>query len=798
MGAVIVEGDPAVRRAHETSVGAPILRIEDGPLLVGEGHFLDDIAVPDILHVAVVRSTVAHATIAGIDTSAARSMAGVHAILTLDDLRPVLATARMPLAASSAGGPTMHTPFVLARDEVAFVGEAIALVVARSPYIAEDAAVQVAIDYQPLDVVSDVRDGLGTDAPTVRRELTSNVFDDQVIGYGDIAAAFAGAKLVVSDDLFQHRGLGQPIEGRGVVAQPNVSDGSLRVWSSTQMPNELFNMLVETLGLEESLLRVTSPDLGGGFGTKYLVYPEELAIPAAALLLGRSLKWVEDRRESFVSGVQERDQYCSIEMAVDADARILGIRGRLVHDQGAYVPRAVTVAYNAARTVLGPYVVPAYEMSVVVALTNKVPVATIRGAGYPQGAFTMERMLDLVAVRLGLDRAEVRSRNLIPASKMPYTKPLRERSGATIVYDGGDYPATQAQALEAADWQTFRARQAEALAAGRYIGIGIANMVKGSGRGPFESGTVRVSASGQVNVFTGAVAMGQGLATALAQIVSDELGVAPDQVRVTAGDTASSPLGLGGFASRQLVTAGSSVHLAAKSVANKARRLASYLLEVAEDRLEFRDGSVGVIGESSSVSLGRLARTLRGAPGTTFPADIEPGLSATIHWLTEALTYANATHVVEVEVDVDLCQVSLRRYVAVHDSGKIVNPMIAKGQVIGGIVHGIGNALFELMAFDETAQPLTTTFAEYLLPTATELPLFEVYFRESPSTINPIGVKGIGENGTIPVAAAIVSAVENALAPFGVRLSCTPITPEALFDAIAAAREAGHGTHQRL
>jgi carbon-monoxide dehydrogenase large subunit len=796
--ATVIEADPALRRPGATVVGSSILRLEDGPLLVGKGRYLDDIVMPDVLHVAVVRSAVAHAAIAGVDTAAARSVDGVVAVLTLDDLLPVLATARMPIATNPIGGSTIHTPYVLARDEVAFVGEAIALIVARDPYVAEDAAAQVIVDYRHLDVVNDVREGLRAGAPTVRRELTSNVFNEQQMGYGDIDAAFAAAKHVVADELFQHRGLGGPIEGRGVVAQPNASDGSLRVWSSTQMPNELHNMLVETLGLEESMLRVTTPDLGGGFGTKYLVYSEDLAIPAAALLLGRALKWVEDRRESFVSQVQERDQYWSLEMAVDADARILGIRGHVLHDQGAYVPRAVSVPYNAARTMLGPYVVPAFAIDVVVALTNRVPASTIRGAGYPQGAFAMERMLDLVAVQLGLDRAEVRARNLIPAEKMPYTKPLRERSGEAIVYDSGDYPATQAQALEAADWPGFRARQAAALAGGRYIGIGLANMVKSSGRGPFESGTVRVTAAGQVNVFTGAVAMGQGLATALAQICSDELGVAPEQVRVTAGDTAGAPLGIGGFASRQLVTAGSSVHLAAKAVAVKARRLASYLLEVGEDRLELRDGSVRVIDGTGSVTLGDLARRLRGAPGYALPADIEPGLAATIHWPAGGFAYANATHVVEVEVDVELCEVTLRRYVAVHDSGKLVNPMIAKGQVIGGIVHGIGNALFELMAYDENAQPLTTSFAEYLLPAATELPLFEVHFRETPSPMNPIGVKGIGENGTIPTAAAIVSAVEDALSPLGIRLSRTPLTPEALFDSITLARNAERGTHKRL
>jgi carbon-monoxide dehydrogenase large subunit len=794
----VIVDDPAIRRTGEAVVGSPILRLEDGPLVVGKGHYLDDLAIPDVLHVAVVRSSAAHAVLAGIDTTAARALEGVVAVLTLDDLLPVLATPRMPQQVSPAGGPTIHTPFVLARDEVAFVGEAIALVVARSRYVAEDAAALVEIDYRMLDVVTDVRDGLPADAPRVRREVTSNIFDRQTVAYGDVEAAFAAATHVVTDEIFQHRGLGLPIEGRGVLAQPNPVDGSLRVWSSTQMPNEVHNMLLESLGLEETKLRVSTPDLGGGFGSKYLVYPEDLAIPAAALLLGRALKWVEDRRESFMSQVHERDQYWTIEVAVDADARILGIRGSLVHDQGAYVPRRISIPYNSARSMAGPYVVPAYAMDVILSLTNKVPVSSIRGAGYPQGAFAMERMLDLVASRLGLDRAEVRARNLIPPEKMPYVKPLRERSGANTVYDSGDYPATQAQALEAADWHGFRVRQAQARAAGRYLGIGVANTVKGTGLGPFEGGTVRITAAGEVDVYTGAVAMGQGLATALAQISSDELGVRPAEVRVTSGDTAVAPIGFGGFASRQLVTAGSSVHLAAKAVAAKARRLASTLLEVPEDRLELRDHSVRVIDGTGSVSFVDLARTLRGAPGFAFPADLEPGLAATIHWKIGGLGYANATHVVEVDVDPELCEVRLLRYVAVHDAGKLVNPMIAKGQVIGGIVHGIGNALFEQMAYDESGQPLTTSFAEYLVPSSTELPRIEVYFRETPSPNNPLGVKGIGEGGTIPAAPAIVAAVEDALAPFGVRLPCTPITPQILFDAIAAGREAGHGTRQQL
>jgi carbon-monoxide dehydrogenase large subunit len=512
-----------------------------------------------------------------------------------------------------------------------------------------------------------------------------------------------------------------------------------------------------------------------------------VAIPAAALLLRRPLKWIEDRRETFVSSIQERDQYWSIEIAVDAAAKILGIRGRLVHDQGAYAPKAVNLPYNSATAMTGPYVVPAYAMEVVIAHTNKVPVSSVRGAGYPQAAFAMERMLDLVAVRMGLGRDEMRARNLIRPEQMPYTKKLKARSGAAMVYDSGDYPGCQAEALAQAGWHDFPARQEAGRRDGRFIGIGVANAVKGTGRGPFESGAVRVAGSGQVSVFTGATAMGQGLATALAQICAAELGVAPDQIEVVAGDTATSPLGLGGFASRQLVTAGSSVHLAARAVAAKAKRMASHVLQVAEDRLELVDGRVRVAGGNAGLGLGEIARALRGAPGYAFPDDIEPGLSATMHWRTNALAYANACHVVEVEIDIETLAPKILRYVAMHDSGRQVNPMIVEGQIVGGITHGIGNALFEFMAYDAEAQPLTTNLADYLLAGAVEAPRFETIYRQTASPINPLGVKGVGEAGTIPAAAAIISAVENALAPFGVRLSRTPITPQHLLEQIGKA-----------
>jgi len=434
--------------------------------------------------------------------------------------------------------------------------------------------------------------------------------------------------------------------------------------------------------------------------------------------------------------------------------------------------------------------VPNYDVEVIIGLTNKVPASSVRGAGYPQAAFAMERLMDLVARELKLDRAEVRRRNLIPPEKMPYSKPLKARSGAAMTYDSGDYVASQAEALAAVGWDEFPARQAQARAEGRHIGIGIANAVKGTGRGPFETGMVRVNPSGRVSVYTGAAAMGQGLGTALAQICAEQLGLQPEQVSVTAGDTAVSPLGLGGFASRQLVTAGSSVLMSSRAVAAKAKKLASHMLEAAEEDLVLADGKVHVAGAPGlGVSLGELARVLRGAPGYAFPPGIDPSLEADIKWQTEPLTYANACHVVEVEVDPDLCHVTIVRYVALQDCGTLINPMIVDGQIRGGIAHGIGNALLEEMIYSSDGQPLTTTFADYLLPTATELPNFETIYRQTPSPLNPLGAKGVGEVGTIPAAAAVISAIEDALSPFHVRISQTPLTPKAMFKLIRSAKQ---------
>jgi carbon-monoxide dehydrogenase large subunit len=770
-------------------VGRAMARLEDDALLRGAGRFVDDVQSSGTLQAAFVRSPHPHALIENIECGAARALPGVHAVLTLADLAPVLARRRLLRGARAVKLSDHITPHVLADREVAYVGEAIALVVAESRYIAEDAAALVDVHFSPLPAVADCRAAARDGAPRVLLECDSNIAMRHAAAYGDVAAAFAGAAEIHRLELWQHRGCAHPMETRGVLAE--FRDAGLCVTASTQLPHDLFAMLCAVLGLDEHQLRVITPDVGGGFGPKYCVYPDEVAIAATALLLRRSVKWIEDRREHFTCAVQERDQFWSMEVAANEDGTLRGLRGSMVYDQGAYLLKDANLPYNSATAVPGPYVLPAYDMQVVVAQTNKVPASSVRGAGYPEAVFAMERVMDLLAGKLGLDRAEIRRRNLIPAAKMPYAKPMAARSGAGIVYDSGDYPASQAEVLAAAGWDDFPARQAAARAAGRYLGIGLANAVKGTGRGPFESATLRVTPAGRVSLATGATAMGQGLATALAQIAADELGLQPADITVIAGDTAATPLGLGGFASRQLVTAGSSVRLAAASVAAKARKLASQMLEVAEADLELVNGTVRVVGvPQMAVGLGELARVLRGAPGYGFPDGLTPGLEASDAFRTDVLAYANTAHVCELEVDIETGQVTILRYTALQDCGILVNPLIVQGQIHGGIAHGIGNALYEFMAYDESGQPQTTNFGDYLLPTATETPRFDTLYRQTPSTTNPLGAKGVGEVGTIPVAAAVIAAVENALAPFGVRIDQTPIAPHQIIALVAAGSRA--------
>jgi len=776
--------------AQDGRIGSRFRRLEDPPLLKGAGRYVDDILLPGLLHVAFVRSIHAHAAIKSIDASKARTLPGVHAVLTLDDLAPVLAKRRMVREPAQGKPRETMWPYALSAGEVAYVGETIALVAAVNRYVAEDAAALVEVDYELLPPVVDCREAALPGARLARRDLSSNLVATYKVAYGDIDAAFRSAAHVFSETLWQHRGSAHPIEPRGAVAQYEPAGSGITLWASTQKAHDLYQNLCANLKIDETRLRVATPDVGGGFGPKLCVYSEDVALPAAALLLKRSLKWIEDRREHFMAAVQERDQYWSLEIAVDKEARILGVRGKLFHDQGAYALQDVNLPYNSASTLPSQYHVPALAMDVVVTHTNKAPVSSVRGAGYPQAMFAIERLLDRVARELKLDRAEVRRRNLIPADKMPYESPLKARSGAAILYDSGDYPAAQAELLTKAGWDSFSRRQKEAREQGRYIGIGVANGLKGTGRGPFESAVVRVSGTGSISVMTGAAAIGQGVATALAQICASELGVHPGKIHVVTGDTATVPVGLGAFASRQTVTAGSSVLLAARALADKAKKLAGMLMQTAPDDLELAEGLVRVkASPDRAISLAELARVLRGGPGYAFPPGFEPGLEASASFRTDLLAYATACHAVEVEVDIETGGVRILKYLTLHDSGLHINPMMVEGQTKGGVAHGIGNALFEWMGYDDTGQPTTTTFADYLLPTAPEIPRISASYRQTPSPLNPLGVKGAGETGVIAAAPAVMSAIENALEPFGVKIEQTPLPPHKLLELIARGRQ---------
>jgi carbon-monoxide dehydrogenase large subunit len=786
---------PPAQRAR-LSVGEPVPRVEDPALLSGRGSFVDDIELPGTLTAAFVRSPHPHATVSRIDKSAALAVPGVHAVYTLDDLRPYLTADRTPLGQSvkelvglaAKGLPADVTPFILARDEVCYAGEPIAVVIADDRYIAEDAASCVAVDYQPLPAISDCRDAAKPDAVRAHRRAQSNVLVTYTVGYGDCERAFAEAAHVFDLSLMQHRGCAHPIEGRGVLSRYDAVEDLTTIWTSTQSPHEIRLSLVQLFDVEDEKIRVITPDVGGGFGAKYLIYPEEVVIPLAARLLRRPVKWIEDRHEHFLTSIQERDQSWDLQIALDDKAGLLAVRGTLINDQGAYTPQGINVSYNSATALPGPYRLPNYQLDVIAVETNKVPTMPVRGAGYPQGTFAMERLLDLAAEELEIDRAEIRRRNLVPADAMPYTTPMKTRAGTPVKYDSGDFPKCQAMVLEAAGYADFQNRQKTALVANRYIGIGIANGVKGTGRGPFETGVVRIGRSGKISVYSGAAPMGQSTKTMLAQIASDQFGVSPDDINVITGDTVYVSMGHGGFASRQTVNAGSSTHLAAKAVRERTLKVASELMGVTVENLSLQDGRVIAADSNLSIGLGDLAREALGVPGYSLPKGIEPGLEQTINFMPSGLTYSNASHCVEVEVDIATGAVQILRYVVVSDCGRLINPMIVEGQIVGGAVHGIGNALFEKMVYDEDAQPLTTSFADYLLPSAAGLPRIEVITHTSPSTLNPLGVKGVGECGVIPAAAAVMSAIEDALRPFAVRVTETPLLPERLVALIRAGK----------
>ena len=768
--------------------GARITRLEDPRLLRGSGRYTDDFHLPGMLEAAFVRSPHSHAYVHSIDKSRAVHAPGVVAIYTAKDLPKDLYNVTVPFQVPN---PSISQPFqqrLLEDREVCFAGEPVALVVADTRYHAEDAATLVKVDYEVLSAAADCKEALKKDSPLCHVASPDNECAKYSVGYGDIAEAFVKADVVHKEEYWIHRGGGFAIENRAVVAKFNELEGMLTIWSATQSPFLVKQNVIDMLGWEADKIRVIAPDVGGGFGPKTVYYVEEALIPLVARELGRPIKWIEDRRENFLATNMERDQYWNMEIGVSSEGKICGVRGQMIHDTGAYLPWGIISPYISATTLPGPYIIPAYELETRVALTNKVAVTPVRGAGRPQAVFVMERLLDRVAAKLGIDPAELRRRNLIPPEKMPYSLGLIFRDGKPMRYDSGDYPRCQEEALRLAEYENFRARQATAREKGINIGIGIANYVEGTGLGPFEGATVRVQPSGRICIYTGGGDSGQGHWTTLAQVCADKFGVEVADIDVQKGDTGKIASGVGTFASRIAVNAGSSVHLAAREVREKAIKVASHMLEAAEEDMDIKGGRVIVKGSDLSVGLSEIARAVQGMPGFSLPGGVEPGLEATHYFSPSQSSYCNGTAVVEVEVDPHTGKVKILNYSMSHDSGTLINPFVVDGQVQGAIAQGVGNSFLEWMIYDENANPVSTTFAEYLLPTASEIPNVKVAHVESPTPINPLGVKGAGEGGTIPAAAAIIAAIEDALSPWEISISEAPVTPSMIVNKIALKR----------
>jgi carbon-monoxide dehydrogenase large subunit len=768
--------------------GARVPRLEDPALLTGKGCFVDDVKLPGMLHACFVRSPHAHARIRGIDRATALSQPGVHAVWLAADLPAPMNTERMPMLVPNPAISASLTQHCLARDEVCYVGQPVGVVVADSRYLAEDAAALLDVDYEVLPISSDFRAAAEPGSPRAHLTLDSNVASTFRMGYGDVDAAFASAPHVFSEDIWQHRGGGMAMEARAVVASMDPLNDMLTVWSATQTPHIGRRMLADMLDRHLESIRMIAPDVGGGFGPKAIFYAEEAIIPALAMKLKRPVKWTEDRREHFLCANQERDQDWNVSIAVDNDGKIMGVRGKLLHDTGAFVPWGIIMPYIAAATMPGPYVIPNYALDVTVVLTNKVATTPVRGAGRPQAVFAMERLMDRVARELKLDPGEVRFRNFVQPEQMPYPVGLTYRDGKPVVYDSGDYPKAQVEAFRLIDYAGFARRKAAARAQGRFLGIGIGNYVEGTGLGPYEGVTVRVMPSGKVAVATGATNQGQGTRTTLSQIVADRLGCRIEDIVMTVGDTAAISQGVGAFASRQAVNAGTSAMMAGAAVKVQILKLAAQALAIPEADIDVEDGvAIARTGNRPSLTFRELARMAQGMPGFSLAPGQTPGLEHTAYFTPPQAAYCSGTHVVELEVDPMTGGVKLLNYVVAHDAGNIINPLIVDGQVQGGVAHGIGNALLEWMQYDENAQPLTTTFADYLIPMATDVPTCKITHVESPSPLNPLGVKGAGEGGTIPAAAAIVAACEDALSEFGVHFAESPLMPERIVGGLRAA-----------
>lgn len=772
-------------------IGARVHRVEDPKFLRGRARYLDDLVVPGCLHAAWVRSPLAHARIGTIDAKTARGLPGVVAIFTGADLAAHLG----PITSGMPRPDVRQAEHqALPTDKVRHVGDPVAVVVAQSRYLAEDAALQVEVDWEPLPAVTDPERSLAADAPRIDPALPDNNLAHIEDRAGDVDAAFAGAAHVFAKRFRSGRSTAAPLEPRGVLADYEPSSGRLQIWCSSQMPHLLRTFLAPLLRLPEGKLTVTAPDVGGGFGLKSHLFPEDLVIPAVSRLLGRPVKWVCDRYEDLAAGVHSKDMIVDLEMAVAEDGTFLGFRGHFISDGGGYSSMPFTPlvdALIAAQQLPSLYRVRDLAYQVDAPLTNKCQIGAVRGVGWPPGQLARETLIDEVARALGRDPVELRIQNMLTS------EPQVNGFGAKL--DGGSYVESLERAARAVDYPQFRERQGTLRHEGRYLGVGFSPFVEPTGLGTemshssgipvsyHDRASVSLEPDGSVVVTTGFHSHGQGHETTFAQVAADALGVRLDDVRVVFGDTERSAYGMGTYASRSAVIGTGSIRLAAGEVRTKLLRLAGKLFEASPGDIELRDGFASLRGAPvDPIPVAQLAGFgYFGGPDR--PAEEEPALLATRSY-DPPETYSNGCCAVLAEVDVETGLIRLERIVAVEDCGVMLNPMIVEGQVAGAVAHGIGIALLEEAAYDEDGQFLSGSLMDYLYPTAAELPPIEVIHIETPSAVTEGGVKGMGEAGTIAAPAALANAVADALAPFGVSIDRTPLTPSYILDQLRAAR----------
>jgi carbon-monoxide dehydrogenase large subunit len=771
--------------------GSGIRRREDPRLITGSATYTDDLTLPGMLHAAIVRSPHAHARIKRIDTARAKKAPGVVAVYTGADTGSALAP--MPCAWLLPNSELKIAKYPqLATEIVRYVGDCVAVVVAETRYQAQDALDLIDVDYQPLAAAVDPRKAAAKGAPQIHAEIAGNQAFHWVVAGGDIDAAFAKADVVVKDRIVQQRLIPTAMETRGAVAKFSQATGELTLWNTTQNPHIVRFLASLITGISEDKLRVIAPEVGGGFGSKIAAYPGEFLAIYCAMKLNRPVKWVETRRENYQATTHGRDHVQDVELAATRDGKILGIRCTVWAGMGAYLSTAApgipTILHGLMLS--GPYNVPAVKEDVYGMYTNTTPVEAYRGAGRPEATFMLERMLDVLSDKLEIDPAEIRRRNLIPAFD----------NGANVVtgltYDSGNYPAALDKALAHIKYDELRAKQAKLRTQGRYLGIGVSSYVEICGLGPsqvagaigfqgglWESAIVRFHPSGKVHVFIGASPHGQGEETTFAQIVSSELGVDVNDVKVVHGDTDTTPMGWGTYGSRTTAVGGAALASAVRKIKDKAKLLAAHLVEAAPEDIEYADGRFFVRGAPSRAkTIQDIA--LMANVAWNMPAGMEAGLEATSFYDPPNFVYPFGAHVAVVEVDKDTGAIELKRYVAVDDCGPQINPMIVEGQVHGGVVQGIGQALWEGAVYDDSGQLLTGSMLDYAIPRSDVLPNIDVLNTVTKSPHHPLGVKGIGEAGTIASTATVYNAVIDALEPFGVENLTMPLTPERVWRAM--------------